>query len=203
MPRTSISKLRDEALAEKQKLIESGEYVPEAEEDNEIEEVKKTKKATPKKQEKKTFKDSDLINCVSVTVGRMVMIGTRSNEKYTWEGMNAVVGVEYRDLVGAIRKHSALVFKPRFIIQDADFLAQYPEINDLYGSLYTSEDIEKILDLPADKMKAYIVKMPQGAKDALLGIAIAKIDSGRFDSVQRIKVIDELFGTQMLLKVTQ
>ena len=197
MPRTSMSKLRDELLAEEKRLAESGEEVSEAE-DEEV-----PTKTTKKQNAKKTFKDTDLIRCVSVTVGKLIMIGQKSEDKYVWEGMNAVTDVEYRDLMAAIRKHSALVFKPRFVIEDKDFLAQNPEIEELYGSLYTPEDIDKILDLPADKMKDYIEQMPQGAKDALLGIAIQKIDRGRLDSIQRIKVIDDIFGTQMLLKVTQ
>ena len=197
MPRTSVSKLRDEALAEKQKLIAEGKYV--SEEEEEVEVTKNTKKQNAKK----SFKDTDLIDCVSVTVGKLLMTGLKSNDRYVWEGMNAVTQVEYRDLIAAVRKRSALVFKPRFIIQNTEFLAQNPEIEELYGSLYTPDDINKVLDLPADKMRNYIEQMPQGAKDALLGIAIQKIDRGQLDSIQRIKVIDEIFGTQMLLKVTQ
>ena len=197
MPRTSVSKLRDEALAEKQALAENNDIQPEDKEDEEV----VTKPA--KKQIKHAFKDSDLIECTSVTVGKLIMNGDRSNEKYVWEGMKSVVQVEYRDLIAAVRKHSSLVFKPRFIINDKEFLAQNPEIEALYGSLYTTDDIEQILDLPADRLGDYISKMPQGAKDALLGIVASKVDRGQFDSIQRLKVIDEIFGTQMLLKLTQ
>lgn len=199
MPRTSLSKLRDEALAEKEALIASGEYQPEEDTEEEIVVTKKQKD----KSTKNSFKETDLIDCVSVTVGKLIMIGVKSNEKYVWEGINDVKAVEYRDLIGAIRKHSAHIFKPRIIVQDKEFLAQNPELEQLYGSLYTPDDIEKILDLPADQLRAYIPQMPQGAKDALLGIATTQIERGALDSVQRIKVLDEIFGTQLLLKVTQ
>lgn len=196
MPKTSMSKLRDELLAEDRKLAENGKV-------SEVEEEEVSTKNTKKQNAKKTFKDTDLIRCVSVTVGKLIMIGQKSEDKYVWDGMNDATEVEYRDLMAAIRKHSALVYKPRFIIEDKEFLAQNPEIEELYGSLYTPEDIDKILNLPADRMKEYIEQMPQGAKDALLGIAIQKIDRGQLDSIQRIKVIDDIFGTQMLLKVAQ
>lgn len=199
MPKTSMSKLRDEFAAEDKKKAENNEFQLDAE----IVEEEVLNKTIKKQNVKKSFKDTDLIKCVSVTVGKLIMIGQKSEDKYTWDGMNDVTEVEYRDLMAAIRKHSALVFKPRFVIEDKDFLAQNPEIEELYGSLYTPEDINKILDLSADKMKDYIEQMPQGAKDALLGIAIQKIDRGQLDSIQRIKVIDEIFGTQMLLKVAQ
>ena len=197
MPRTSVSKLRDEALAEKQALMESGAL--EAEEEKEVT-AKPAKKQIAKE---KGFKDTDLIECVSVTVGKLIMIGLKSNEKYVWDGINSVNYVEYRDLIAAVRKHTPLVFKPRFIIKNRDFLAQNPEIESLYGSLYTSEDFEKILDLPADRLKEVIGQLPQGAKDTLLGIAVSKVDRGQLDSIQRIKVIDEIYGTSLLLKVTQ
>ena len=197
MPRTSLSKLRDEALAEKQALIESGEFVPEEEEEVV---VTKPSKKQPKE---KTFKDSDLIECVSVTVGKLIMIGLKSNEKYVWDGINSVNQVEYRDLIAAVRKRTPLVFKPRFIIKNKDFLAQNPEIESLYGSLYTTEDFDQILDLPADRLRDIIGQLPQGAKDTLLGIAVSKVDRGELDSIQRIKVIDEIYGTSLLLKVTQ
>lgn len=198
MPRTSLSKLRDEALAEKKALEEAGIALPEEES------VEETITKNPKKQSsKKGFKDTDMIKCVSVTVGKVIMIGIKSEEKYVWDGMGSTTEVEYRDLIAAIHKRSSLIFKPRIIIQDQEFLNENPEIESLYGSLYTTEDIETILDMPADQMRSYIEKIPQGAKEALLGIAITKVDRGMLDSIQRIKVIDEIFGTQLLLKVTQ
>lgn len=196
MPRTSTSKLRDEARAEKQALIESGAYIPEEDEDEVVKPVKKQVK-------EKGFKDSDLIECVSVTVGKLIMIGIKSGEKYVWDGINSTNLVEYRDLIAAIRKHTPILFKPRIIIKNKDFLSQNPELEMLYGSLYTAEDFEQILDLPADKLREIIGQLPQGAKDTLLGIAVSKVDRGQLDSIQRIKVIDEIYGTSLLLKVTQ
>lgn len=151
---------------------------------------------TPKK-----FKETELIPCLSVTVGGLHMNGIRSKDLYSWVEMGDVVEVEYRDLVAAIRKRSGFVFKPRFVIQDKDFLAQYPELEDLYGTLYTDEDIRSILTLPAAQMKEAIEKLPIGVKDAIKGLAMTGIDDGSLDSVSVIKALDEIFGTQMLLKL--
>ena len=164
-------------------------------EDEDVKEVKSTVKT-------KSFKDSDLIPCVSVTSGKLVAVGQRSNNKYTWNGMGEVEQLEYRDLVSMVHAHSPLVFKPRFIIQNDAFLDKFDNIKNFYGSLYTPEDIRNVLNQPADKMRESISKMPVGAKDALKGIAITMIEQGSLDSIQRIKVIDEIFGTDMLLKMT-
>lgn len=149
----------------------------------------------------KLFKDTDLIPCISVTNGKLVAVGARSNNKYTWSGMGEVEQIEYRDLVAMVTAHSPLVFKPRFIIQDDKFLAKYDNISNFYGELYTPEDIRAVLSLPATQLEATIRKMPVGAQDALKGLAIRMIEQGELDSIQRIKVIDSIFGTQMLLKM--
>ena len=164
--------------------------------DDEVKEVKSTTKSA------KGFKDTDMIPCVSVTSGKLIVVGQRSNNKYTWNGIGEVEQLEYRDLVAMVHAHSPLVFKPRFIIQNDEFLNKFDNIKNFYGSLYTPDDIRKVLDLPADRMKDAINKMPVGAKDALKGIAITMIEQGTLDSIQRIKVIDEIFGTEMLLKMT-
>ena len=52
-------------------------------------------------------------------------------------------------------------------------------------------------------MKAYIEQMPVGAQESLQNIAMNRIASGDFDSVQRIKVLDEFFGTNLLVTLTE
>ena len=159
---------------------------------------------TPKKGDaKKEFGDTDKIPCVSITVGGLSMLGGKSKELYHWLNMGDVVEVEYRDLVSAVREHSKDVFEPRFIIQDDDFLAKYDTVQLRYGQLYTPRDIEQVLAMPAPQMAAAIKKMPVGAQNALRDLASRKVDSGELDSGNRIKVIDELFGTQLVLKLVQ
>ena len=60
-----------------------------------------------------------------------------------------------------------------------------------------------VLSLPAPQMTAAIKKMPIGAQNALKDTAVRMIDSGELDSIQRIKAIDEFFGTSMILKLVQ
>ena len=52
-------------------------------------------------------------------------------------------------------------------------------------------------------MKTEISKLPVGAKESIKGIAATMIDSHVLDSVQRIKALDEIFGTNMLLTLVQ
>ena len=169
------------------------------------EEPTPVKEEAPKKAvaTKKEYKDGDKIPCVSITVGGLNFVGDKSGDLYQWINLGDVVGVEYRDLVSAVRSHSVFVYEPRFVIQDEDFLAQHDDILVRYGQLYTPQDIEQVLAMPAPQLEKTLKKMPVGAQNAVRDLAVRKIDSGELDSVQRVKVIDSFFGTELVLKLTQ
>lgn len=163
------------------------------------------KEEAPKKAvaTKKEYKDGDKISCVSITVGGLNFVGDKSGDLYQWTNLGDVVDVEYRDLVSAVRSHSIFVYEPRFVIQDEDFLAQHDDILVRYGQLYTPQDIEQVLAMPAPQLEKTLKKMPVGAQNAVRDLAVRKIDSGELDSVQRVRVIDSFFGTELVLKLTQ
>lgn len=169
------------------------------------EEPTPVKEEAPKKTvvTKKEYKDGDKIPCVSITVGGLNFVGDKSGDLYQWINLGDVVDVEYRDLVSAVRSHSVFVYEPRFVIQDEDFLAQHDDILVRYGQLYTPQDIEQVLAMPAPQLEKTLKKMPVGAQNAVRDLAVRKIDSGELDSVQRVKVIDSFFGTELVLKLTQ
>jgi len=169
------------------------------------EEPTPVKEEAPKKAAatKKEYKDGDKIPCVSITVGGLNFVGDKSGDLYQWTNLGDVVDVEYRDLVSAVRSHSIFVYEPRFVIQDEDFLAQHDDILVRYGQLYTPQDIEQVLAMPAPQLEKTLKKMPVGAQNAVRDLAVRKIDSGELDSVQRVKVIDSFFGTELVLKLTQ
>ena len=156
-----------------------------------------------KPSKKKEFANTELIPCVSITVGGLHLIGAKSGEVYHWTNMGEVTEVEYRDLLAEVRNHSWYIYEPAFVIQDDDFLAQHDDILVRYGQLYTPADIEQVLALPAPQINETLKKMPVGAQNAVRDLAIRKINNGTLDSVNRIKVLDEFFGTEMLLKLTQ
>lgn len=151
---------------------------------------------------KKKFANDDEIECVSITPGQLFVNGERSKELYSFADIDDVQYLRYDDLLYLTRRKHPSVFKPRFIIKDADFLAQNKEVEELYASLYTNTDLKSILKMSPAQMKTKIQSLPQGAKDSLMIIAMTMIDNGTLDSIQRIKVLDELFGTNMLFKLT-
>lgn len=147
---------------------------------------------------KKKFADTDLIPCASITAGTLVMTGGRSLNSYVWANFGDVIDVEYRDIKYAMMSKSPLIFKPRFIIQDDDFVSQNKEIQELYNGIYSPFEIQNILNLSEREMEVKVNTLPTGAKDALKGIAINAVNDGTLDSINKIKILDSVFGTEML-----
>ena len=162
-----------------------------------VKEVAKTEKEV--KVEAKKFKDTDPIRCVSITAGELGMLGIKSGINYTWAGRGDETDVEYQDLVAAIRSGKKHISAPYFIIQDDDFLTQFPQVAETYSSMLSYKDLKDILNLDANSMKKVINELPSGAKESIKNIASSQISKGLLDSVQKIKILDEIFDTKFML----
>lgn len=174
-----------------------GEVVETVVEKEVVEEVVETVKET--KVEARKFKETDPIKCVSITAGELGMIGIKTGINYTWAGRGDETDVEYQDLVAAIRSGKKQVNAPRFIIKDDDFLALYPQIEKIYSSMLSYNDLKDILKLDVVNMIKVINQLPAGAKDSMKNIASTQITNGFLDSVQKIKALDEIFDTKFML----
>lgn len=166
-----------------------------------------TATATPTKRAaaatKHVFKDRDGIVCTSCTVGELLVEGVRSKILYRWSGLGDKVNVEYWDLMSMLHSRSAYMFKPRFIIQDEEFLKENPQIAELYNNLYTVNDFVSVLRMSPAQMTKTLESLSIGAQDAIKGLAAEMIDSGKLDSINTIKALDVFYGTNLLLKLAQ
>lgn len=150
------------------------------------------------------FLQEDLIPCKSIVSGGLYVEGARSKMLYTWADYDDVVEVEYRDLLFMVRsRENSTIYEPRIIVLDNDFISQNKALADFYESMYTTDDLREIIKLPVPKMKKEIEKLPEGIRNAIKGLAATMIDTRTLDSVQKIKALDEIFGTSMLLTLVQ
>ena len=166
------------------------------------EKIKEEKPAVEKKVEVKApkkFEAMDGILCRSIVDGVLVMEGIKSKNFYKWADANDVAEVEYQDLVSAVRSNTSYVFAPHFIIEDEDFLEQFPQVQKVYDSMYTTADLKEILKLPATAMMKEIEALPSGSKDNLREIAGKMVLNGQLDSVQKIKALDNFYKTNFLI----
>lgn len=150
------------------------------------------------KPKKKRFKNEDEIECVSITPGQLFVQGERSKELYIFADIDDVQFIRFDDLQYMVRRKAPAVFRPRFIIHDKDFLDQNPSVSASYGALYSTKDMKNILKCDIGEMKAKLAQLPYGVYDSFKTLAATEISRGRLDSVRKIKVIDEFFGTNLL-----
>lgn len=158
--------------------------------------IKKTPK--PNKPAKKKFNADDLIECISIFPGEYFVKGERSGDLYTFASADDVLEMRYDDLDFLVKRKRACVFAPRFIIQDKEFLALHPEVEKRYGKMFSAADLRAILRLPANQIAGQIKTLPIGAKESLKTIAATQIDKGRLTDIKVIKVLDAIYGTNML-----
>lgn len=174
-------------------------------ETNVIEEVMVEEKANkPKKpavKEAKKYAPNDMVPCRSITYGELLLPGTKSKILYTWANYGDTTEVEFQDLQALKSTRSSYIFKPRFIIEDEELVEQWK--NDL-GNIYDdiiAIDVEAIFNLPANQLKAKLKKAPAGIQQAVKNVAGEKIMNGSLDSLAKIKVIDEILGTDLKLYI--
>ena len=127
------------------------------------------------------------------------MTGVKTNIGYRWTGRGDIVDVEYQDLVPAIRLNKTHIYKPYFVISDEDFIAQFPQVEKVYASMFSYKDLTDVLKLDPERMRSAILSLPEGAKNSIKSIASSLISNGTLDSIARIKVLDEIFDTKFML----
>ena len=147
----------------------------------------------------KVFEQSDGVPCRSVVSGKLYVEGIKTGMIYPFMDYGDVTEIEYRDLVAAVRSKDKSVYEPRFIIEDKDFIAEYPALDEYYSSRFKTRDIKKILKMPIDEMIEAISTLPNGAKESLKSLAVQQVADGTLDSNKKIKALDEIFGTNLSL----
>ena len=170
-----------------------------------------TQKAAPKaeaevkkpviKRPESKFSDKDMIPCKSVTSGGLSFIGA-SGTKYRWGNQGVIEYVAYEDLRREAQSANPnnYLFYPRFVVVDPDFVEEFPKLEEFYSKFYAEAgDFEAILNLPDGQMKEAIDKLPKGCRECVKGIVATKVYEGELDSVKKIKALDAIFGTNMLL----
>lgn len=161
----------------------------------EMEVAKETKKA-PRK-----YAPDDMITCRSITFGELLMTGKKSGLLYSWANHGDTTEVEYQDLQALKSTRSSYLFKPRFVVEDEELVAQWgKDFENLYQSI-VDVDVEALFRLPVAQLKSKLKKAPRGVQQAVKNIAGEKILNGSLDSLAKIKAIDEVLGTDLKLYI--
>lgn len=150
---------------------------------------------------KRSHEKDELILCRSITPGELGLVGKKTGILYKWVNIGEVIEIEYQDLVAARLTHSQILFSPNIIIENDDLVNEWKDIKKLYDSMYEQKDLEDILKLSPTQIKNIVKQLPEGAKTALKVLAATNIQNGKLDSIKRVAVLDEIFGTNLLTEV--
>lgn len=152
---------------------------------------------TPKKAKK--FERDEFIPCRSITAGLLLWEGPKTKTLYRWSSLNDVTYVEYQDLFAGMNSRSAYIYEPLFIIEDPEVFEDFrwKDIEKVYDTLYDSEDLRAILELPLRKFKEVFPTLPKGAKVTLCSEVSTQLQAGEFDSIAKLRIIDEVCGTDL------
>lgn len=159
---------------------------------NEIEEV------NVKQQKKKKFANDDYIMCHSITIGSL-NVKCPSGAYYEFKSYGSDCEITYHDLATLVRKGSEHIFKPRFVIDDKDFLSEFPQVIRVYEKMYTKEDLLEILNLPVANLEAAIAELPDNVKGNLRNMIATEIGNGNIDSVRTIRELSRIFNSDFNL----
>lgn len=173
------TKVETAVVKEEQKIQESPKTVPES--------------------AKREYKPADLIPCTSVTVGELICIGPRTGQRYNAFGYGDKLYVEYQDLLALKMKHSSYLYMPYFTIEDEELLSDpaWKDVQDISTKVYMTDDLNKFFSLSVSQMRSILNNSPNGFKAAVRVMAMTKLDSGELDSINRIKMLDEILGTDL------
>lgn len=159
-------------------------------------EKKVVAKSEPKKEPRK-FEQTDPILCRSVTPGWMACYG-KSGMAYVFYNYGDQCEIEYGDLYALKNRRSRYLYDPLFIIEDEELLEnpRWKDLADFYSEkVYGMDDIDYVLNVPNNKFKSTLLSLPKGLVKALNVEVAKRIEDGSFDSVKKVKVIDEVCGT--------
>lgn len=143
------------------------------------------------------FNADDMVTCRSVRNGVMQYVGRKTGDLYEWTDYGDVTDVAYSDLLAIKVNKSKFIYGPWFLIEDPEAVEAL-KLTELYAQFADYTDVESFLELPAAEMRRKLQNAPDGFKDTVARTAGLKIRDGRFDSVIKIKVIDDVLGKNLM-----
>lgn len=144
------------------------------------------------------YNDHDEIVCRSIVQGRLMAGGRKTKNSYSWANYGDVYSVEVCDLNAWKAIRSAFLYDPLIVIEDEEFLSQekWTDIRELYEKA-ARNDLEEILNLSNVEFENALRTLPKGYKNSLISVISELIENNAFDSMIKVKLVDEICGTDL------
>ena len=107
--------------------------------------------------------------------------------------------IEYQDLTALKMQHSSFLYMPYLTIDDEELLndPMWKDVKEIDTKVYMKDDLDKFFSLSPSQIRSVLKGAPGGFKSAVRVMAMTKLDAGELDSMNRIKVLDEMLGTDL------
>lgn len=154
-------------------------------------------KPVVKKVNKPKHDPNELVVCRSVVFGELILIGPKTNMRYSWANEGDVREVEYQDLLSWRALHSRYLFEPMIIIEDKDICEEWKaDLGKLYDEVQ-AVDLKALFNLPQRQFIAQLKKLPATMKTSVQNMANAMIQNKTLYDLRKIEAIDEILHTEL------
>ena len=167
----------------------------------EIESTEDVAKTVSKKVNKPKHDPDELVLCRSVRFGELILIGPKTNMRYSWSNEGDMREVYYQDLVSWRALHSRYLFDPMIIIEDEDICEEWKaDLGKLYEKVQEI-DLKEMFRLPHRQFMAQLKKLPDTMKTSVQNMAYAMVQDGTLYDLRIIKGIEETLGTELKMMI--
>lgn len=202
--------VQEEAEKKKSSFMDLDAELAEDEATDEVEETKIEEKeetvedalAEIKKEPVKKRKELDrhmLVPVASFVVGTLIYKSDRTGAMYVFKEFGAEDEIELFELQAMRSAYPKYLTAPWLVILD-DEVVEYLKLTELYSKIVKPEQLERFLKLKPHKIKSVLENAPKGFKDTVLSKVQILIKDNKFDSLERIRVIEEVMGIELASK---
>ena len=149
----------------------------------------------------KEYKAYDLVPCQSLVSGKMYYHSPKSNTTYTWDDNGVIVDITYEDLLVMKQSHSGIMYRPCMMIMDKELIAhpRWSDVKRIYDNydVLSLSDAEKVINLDPNSLKKALERLTPAMRAVICDTAATMIEQHNLDSITKIKIIDEVCGTEL------
>lgn len=146
----------------------------------------------------------DILVPVKSGVQGILVYGSRKTIGYQieWDSYGSVEYVELGELL-SMRNTNRSFYKNNWIFfEDTDEytaveIYEFLDVAQYYENTIVGEDIETIFVKSLEDIRKIVTPLSRGVKDTIATKARMMIDSGEFDSINRIRLLEELLNVEL------
>lgn len=138
----------------------------------------------------------DYVDVMNNTIGTLSYYNPRTTGEWLIEGYGTTDTMQVSDLITMKSSQSKILNEGWLIILDED-VVNYLRLTELYKKIIKPNDLDRVFGLPDDKMESILQKSPNGIKTLIAQKMIEKIKSGKFDSLNKKKIVEKVLNVKL------